>query len=254
MVTEQEDSCTTPHSGSRIGIVAGSGSEAGIDLWNKLLRASKASLGDTYRGDVDAPYVIICSSPSLGLSMDMAKHKELVWSELSRTLVEISSFVDCICIACYTMHVFEDQIHTLGLSAEFVSLVGEVVKHLASRNYPTVGLLTAGAITSSPSPLLAALDGQCEVERAADPEAVRQLIFDIKAGEPRSPEIVSRFERIIRGMDSEIVILGCTELSLVQIEVEGKELVDGVKLLAGELARRARSSSQESMSGRGILT
>ena len=248
MKNEHEDT-QIETTGQRIGIVAGSGPDAGMDLWRKLLQIAKHGSGNSFRGDVDAPYVIICSNPALGLSMDMAKHKELVWSELSQVLAGISSFVDCVCIACYTLHVFEDRIHSLELSAEFVSLISVVVEYVLGRNLQSVGLLTAGAITTSLPPLLTALEGLCEVEIAANPAAVRQLIFDIKTGEPRDPEIIGKFEQVIRDMDSETVILGCTELSLVQTKVEGRGLVDGVALLAEELARRAGSTSQDAMTG-----
>lgn len=236
-------------SGRKIGIVAGSGPDAGIDLWGKLLQTNREHLGDSFRGDVDAPHVVIYSNPTLGLSMDLAKHGDVVWRELSCALRGISSFVDYVCIACYTMHIFEERIRALGLPAEFVSLVDVVVEHLRSRSFPRVGLLTAGAIVTSPSPLLTALGRHCEVETVSDPAAVRQLVFEIKAGEPRNPDLINRFKEIISDMASDTVVLGCTELSLVQIELEGKELVDGVSLLAEGLIRRARGASQDPMSG-----
>lgn len=41
-----------------IGIVAGSGPEAGIDLWSKILARNQVLLGTKFRGDLDAPRVM----------------------------------------------------------------------------------------------------------------------------------------------------------------------------------------------------
>ena len=38
-----------------IGIITGSGPEAGIDLWVKVLDANKRLLGEGFQGDLDAP-------------------------------------------------------------------------------------------------------------------------------------------------------------------------------------------------------
>lgn len=49
-----------------IGILSGSGPEAGVDLWGKILAANRALLGSAYRGDIDAPRVqLACTELSL---------------------------------------------------------------------------------------------------------------------------------------------------------------------------------------------
>lgn len=37
----------------RIGLIAGSGPEAGVDLWQKVIEETKALLGERYTGDLD---------------------------------------------------------------------------------------------------------------------------------------------------------------------------------------------------------
>ena len=56
-----------------LGIITGSGPEAGIDLWAKVLRKNMAAFGQDFRGDLDAPRVVVASEPELGLSMDLAR-------------------------------------------------------------------------------------------------------------------------------------------------------------------------------------
>ena len=53
----------------KIGIITGSGPEAGVDLWMKILEENKRVLKENFRGDLDAPDVTIFSIQQLGHSM-----------------------------------------------------------------------------------------------------------------------------------------------------------------------------------------
>jgi aspartate racemase len=89
-----------------IGIVTGSGPEAGIDLWAKILRGNASTLGAAFRGDLDAPRVVVLSEPQLGLSMDLAANETLVWEVMHQTAVTISGQTDFWAIACNTLNWF----------------------------------------------------------------------------------------------------------------------------------------------------
>ena len=124
-----------------LGIVTGSGPEAGLDLWQKLLAANRVALGDGFRGDIDAPSVIALSDPGLGLSMDLAANRDVVWQSLSRCCRKIALQVDCFAIACNTLHAFQPDIEALGLPSRFVSLVDTAVEFVSRRMLTTVALL-----------------------------------------------------------------------------------------------------------------
>lgn len=70
----------------KIGIITGSGPEAGIDLWQKILIENKAILKDKFQGDLDAPNLTIFSVPQLGYSMELEKNYDLVWDILKKKL------------------------------------------------------------------------------------------------------------------------------------------------------------------------
>jgi aspartate racemase len=53
----------------RIGIIAGSGPEPGIDLWEKNFEEDRAAFDGSFRGDLDALHVVVHSIPGVGLSM-----------------------------------------------------------------------------------------------------------------------------------------------------------------------------------------
>jgi hypothetical protein len=49
-----------------IGIIGGSGPEAGVDLMSKILRAHRSELGERFRTDRDAPNVLLMSVSQVG--------------------------------------------------------------------------------------------------------------------------------------------------------------------------------------------
>jgi aspartate racemase len=224
--------------GHAIGIVTGSGPEAGLDLWAKILNANRAYRGSEFRGDLDAPRVHICSSPLLGLSMDMQTHEAAVWRELRGILQRMDDLASYICISCYTLHVFEPRIRALNLHAEFVSLIDVVTEHLKSTRPDRVGLLTAGAIPPAECPLQVTLRQHFEVEVVANTSRVRRLVFAIKSMGPADPGVIREYEEVLSDLESHTIVLGCSELPLVPVDARDRDLVDGTALLAQTLVRK----------------
>lgn len=87
-----------------LGIITGSGPEAGLDMWFKILKANKNLMGERFEGDLDAPTVNIISEPQLGLSMELKKNDEKVWQTLSRVANEVALQADYYAIACNTLN------------------------------------------------------------------------------------------------------------------------------------------------------
>jgi len=50
----------------KVGIITGSGPDAGIDFWNKLLKSNREYLKDKFTGDLDHPNTYIHSISELG--------------------------------------------------------------------------------------------------------------------------------------------------------------------------------------------
>ncbi len=82
------------------------------------------------------------------------------------------------------------------------------------------------------------LMGQIDVELpdAKVAERLHELIYDIKE-RGNAPELRDAFTAILDAMKSDVVLLACTELPLVYVEHEGKEVVDVTDLVARKLAR-----------------
>lgn len=230
----------------RIGIIAGAGPEAGIDLWQKILDANKALLGDAFQGDLDAPDVSVFSVPQLGLAMDIENNEEALWLVLRDAVRALAERVDIFCIACNVLHYYADRIAALGLGAELVSIVDAVRGHLSANNVNQVGLMSIGKVVQlgkwSP---YAALRDQVAFETPADAEGLTRIVVDIKKSGADSAGVRQRFATILTSMRSEMVLLACTELPLVAAPmpgehlVPGKHLVDVTRLLAETVVRKS---------------
>lgn len=224
----------------RIGLIAGSGPEAGADFWLKVIEEAKDRLGARYAGDLDGPRVRIISSPVLGLSMDLEANDVAVWPELERVFDDLSAQSDFVAIACNTLNYYERQIRAVPRAAELVSVCDVVEAYLARRGLKRVALLGAAPVTRMDHwSAFHRLSDRFEVEVPADPACLHQIIYDVKRLGGDDPGVVARFDALIGSLESETVLLACTELPLIPCRGGGKDLVDVTRLLARQLVEKA---------------
>ncbi|RZI43381.1 aspartate/glutamate racemase family protein [Herbaspirillum sp. HC18] len=232
----------SPVSRKRIGIITGSGPEAGIDLWNKLLQANRKIHGDRFRGDLDAPDVTIHSESVLGLSMELAANDEAVWQCLRRTAEAIAQRVDYYAIACNTLNYYQPQLDALSLPAKLVSFADAVQEFLHANRIERVALLGARPVTDLGSwshYRKLAEQFAIELPKPTQAEQLHQLIYDVKTYGGNAHDIRVRFRAILDALESETVLLACTELPLIPIEAPSKRIIDVTDLVAQKLARLA---------------
>lgn len=226
----------------RIGIIAGAGPEAGIDLWQKILAANKLQRGEHFRGDLDAPDVTVLSIPRLGLAMNLAENEQILWSEIKQAAETLAERTDYICIACNVLHYFSDRIRELNLAAELVSVVDVAAAHIQSQGLEEFALVSIQAVTNldkwSPYRALARFG---KIEVPPQPAAVNHLVADIKRFGADHPHARAAFKSILDSLDAEVIFLACTELPLVKIEISDKKLVDVTELLARDVVRKSLS-------------
>ena len=237
----------TVSTSARIGIITGSGPEAGIDLWNKILQANRALQGERFRGDLDAPNVTVFSEPALGLSMELAENDAAVWTCLKAAAEAISQRVDYYAIACNTLNYYQPQLDALGLKAKLVSFADVVAAFLRQHRIARVALLGARPVTDlGPWSHYSRLAEHVDVEQpdAAMANVLHQLIYDVKTFGGESPDMQRRFQAIVDGLQADTVLLACTELPLIPPPQTGKRIVDVTELVARELARLANAGRQ----------
>ena len=239
------DGLRRPRTRRRIGIIAGSGPEAGIDLWTKVLAANRARFGESYAGDVDAPDVTVVSLPMLGHSMELDRNDAIVWSSLREALQRIEGQVDLFAIACNTLHHYEPDILALGLRPRFVSAVAAAIRFVRRNRLASVALLGSRPVMElgAWSPY-APLRAHARVEVPEDTAALHDLIYAVKEAGGRTPELDRRFAGIVAGIGPEVCLLACTELPLLQPACPGKRLVDVTALLAADLVALAADGDE----------
>ncbi|MFC2155035.1 aspartate/glutamate racemase family protein [Acidobacteriota bacterium] len=223
----------------KVGIITGSGPEAGIDLWAKILKANKKSLEGKFRGDIDAPYIIIYSIPDLGRSMDLNKYEEEVRECLVDVVKKISTDVDLFCIACNTLHYYIQDIKGLTLKAEFVSIVDAVIKYVEQNKIKEIAILGSFyGMKINKWKIYSPLHEISDVKSPKDFEKVHELVYDIKRLGPGAPTIETRFKSILEQFDTKNILLACTELPLVKVDTPDINLIDSTDLLAKEIVRK----------------
>ncbi|MFN3984619.1 MAG: aspartate/glutamate racemase family protein [Rhodocyclaceae bacterium] len=233
-----------PRGRARIGIIAGSGPEAGVDLWSKLLRANRELLGEAYRGDLDAPEVVVFSVPTLGLSMELEHNDAQVWASLADAATRMAAHVDYYAIACNTLNYYAPQLAALNLPAQLVAVDDVVRAHLRERGLDRVALLGARPVMSlGPWSPYRSLTDDVTVEVPVDGEALHRIIYDVKARGGDDAEVVQGFRRLLADLKSELVLLACTELPLIPLPPDAPATVDVTDLLAHALARHSLSAA-----------
>lgn len=220
----------------RIGIITGSGPEAGIDLWTKVLAATREQLQGGYQGDLDAPEMVIHSVPALGLSMELPRNDEPVWRSLASTAEVMAEQVEVYAIACNTLNVYAARLQALGLPARLVSMQGVLKRYLHEQGIDHVALLASAPVMALDEwSAYRELSQWAQVELPTQSETLHQIIYDVKAKGGTDPAVVRDFESLLAQIKAPVVLLACTELPLIPVRDE--RLLDVTNLLAQELAR-----------------
>lgn len=149
--------------------------------------------------------------------------------------------VSCIAIPCVTAHYFHRELQA-AIPVPILNGVAETVSLLKNHGIRSVGIMaTDGTIRSR---LLAReLDnaGLLPVVPSEPRQAdVMHLIYEnVKAGKPPEMECFRRVQRELADCGAEIILLGCTELSLIKRDEDiGEGFLDIMDVLARESVLR----------------
>lgn len=192
-------------------------------------------MGSLYRGDIDAPHVVIVSDPVLGHSMDLRSHKDFVLRHLEDAVLTVDKNADVYAIACITLHYFLPQIGRLSRTGTLVSAIDPIVAYAEKSSLNQIAVISAESLPREESPLLKRLNEFVSVELPSDPGLVHALVLDIKRLGGMNRDVVSRFRRLVDSLNSETVMLACTDLPLVQTTIRGRQIIDCTQLLAESL-------------------
>lgn len=222
----------------RLGIIGGLGPMATAH-YMELVRRMTAAEND--REHVD---MIVCDFPSIpdrtGYMLGSNLKSPLPGMlSVGRALARQGAC--CVAIPCVTAHYFCRELEC-GIPVPVMSGVAETVRLLQQRHIRKVGIMatdgtirsrllareleSAGIIPVIPSP-----------QRQAD---VMHLIYDnVKAGRRAEMDRFRRVQQELTGRGAEVIILGCTELSIIKRdEAIGPGFLDVMEVLAREAVLR----------------
>lgn len=150
--------------------------------------------------------------------------------------------VNCIAIPCVTAHYFHRELQS-AIQVPILNGVEETVQLLKAQGIKKVGIMaTDGTIRSGL--LSRELDnaGIISVIPSAERQAdVMHLIYqNVKAGKRAEMDRFRRVQQELTDCGAEIILLGCTELSLIKRDEEiGQGFLDIMEVLAREAVLRS---------------
>lgn len=221
-----------------IGILAGSGPEAGADMWLAILSEWRTALGSSFRGDEDAPAVLIHSDPRLGASMDLDETIDSVRDVVLEHAPAFDQSCRAWVIACNTINRLGPDIVASNPASSFMGFA-EAVEALLDRfgSESRVALLGARPVAhlgrNSPYEALAG-----RLERI-DPDlidAIHELIVDVKRLGPSTPELSRRLDDVCAQIDADHLLLACTELPL--LSGGDRRTIDVTRSVAAHVVRQ----------------
>lgn len=205
-----------------VGVIGGMGPEATLDLFYKIIKNTPVER------DQDHIHLIIDNYPQIPdrTSFILGKGENpLPYILKSAKLLE-NIGVDVICMPCNTSHFFEEDIKR-EIKVPFISIIKCVIEELKNvyKKYKNVGLLaTKGTIITKIYENPIKKEGFNFIKPSDEIQKdLMDIIYSIKSG--KLTQNIDKFKKVIDNyisLDAEILITGCTEISLILPHVETK--------------------------------
>lgn len=259
-----------------IGIIGGSGPEAGADLFGKVVTLHRKKMGKAYKSDRDAPDILLASVSDLGgprtaIDVEPGNAKgtyEQCLTALVDTIRKIVPLVDVFCVACNTLHMFESKIREtlldLGRSPSmFLSMISstiEACKDQLDDNENVKISIFGGPVTMD-------LDGNSSYRRLVEAVGIdhfyrpppsctailQRIIWKIKQDGTVSPsgDVFAEYEGLLKDVVShnvKVCVLACTELPLIDIDDitdSSIKFIDPAEVVANALLNVTQSYPEE---------
>lgn len=232
----------------KLGIIGGLGPLATAYFMQRIIEFTDAAT------DQDNIEMIIYNCPSipdrtgfiLGNSNESPLPKIL---ELAQNLEKQN--VDYIAMPCITAHYFHDQL----ADSVFVPVsngIKEAAQYLSEKGIKRVGIMATDGTARMHlfDSVFKDYDIQCIYPNQQAQGLVMDIIYnDVKAGQPVEMSEFNSVKNQLLEAGAEVVILGCTELSIVKRDNDvGPKVIDIIDVLAADCVKKcakARSAANE---------
>lgn len=199
----------------KLGIIGGLGPLASVYFYELLTKMCDV---DYDQGHLE---IILHSCPSIPDRTEyiLDRNKDNPIPDLIKIGQELESLgVDYIAMPCITAHYFHDEM-TKAISVPIIHLIQEVKVYLLHHDIHKVGIMaTTGTITTNLFQNELSHSGiECVIPHHQD-EVMHIIYQNVKKGTEIDMNKFNQVSNELFDQGSEIIILGCTELSIVKKE------------------------------------
>jgi aspartate racemase len=198
-----------------VGILGGMGSEATVDLFAKIVRATPVSK------DQDHLRIIIDNNPRIPdrqqAILEGGPSPAPMLIETAKNLVAAGA--DFIVVPCNTAHYWIEDIRG-AVTIPVVNMIEETAKEI-SRSYPTVksvGIMAASGILKAGlyQKQLSGMGIKAISPRDDDQARLMDAIYSVKAGDLSAPSVtaIEVGQKLVKA-GADAIIAGCTEVPLI---------------------------------------
>lgn len=232
----------------RLGIIGGMGAAAGARLF---MRVTEMTAAGTDQEHIDT---IVLSDPSVpdrtSYLNGSAGARDFVHTLQEKAHLLEMLGCEVIAMACNTAHARYSEIASAAPNARFLHMPKETVRFAASLGYrrPII-LATTGTIESGVFQSLGAEEG---IDCILPSKELQVLIMDmiytyLKAGKTVPVEMLRTATAKITASGADSVILGCTELSLLDLgcSYESLPMIDALDVLAWRCVQACGAAAED---------
>ncbi len=216
----------------KLGILGGLGPAASAYFYEMITEHTKAERDQDH---IDILLSSRASTPDR-TAFILGKSRENPLPVMIRDAKYLESCnVSAIVIPCNTAHYFIDEIRR-SVSVPMPSIITETVAHIKRAGYKKAGILaTEGTVSAGSYQMECERAGiEWEIPSEESQKAISEIIYgNVKQGKPVDREKFLAVCRELFDKGCETLILGCTELSLVNRSLGGDErFTDSLEVLA----------------------
>lgn len=258
---------------TKLGIIGGSGPDAGVEFLNMCLRKNKQIIAERYTSDRCAPNIILFNNPKIGgprkaddLANKDGEPYKLVMEAVHELVADIIA-TNCthFVVACNTLHACEPEIRQITEmqvakagkkdGPEFVSMKRALLSHLHKSGCQKVAILGSVTTTSTihspykdlflcnkadqPSSELHAIELEMEAREKLQTDVIA-AVKNLQPGESLQGPAAA-LEGVVTSAeltDADFFALACSEMSILLPYLDGESAsrcVDPCQVLVDEL-------------------
>lgn len=217
----------------RLGVIGGLGPLATAYYLQLLVDMGKAEC------DQDHMEVYMYSCPQIPDRTEYMLHPETAESPLPKMLELFKKLeadqVKAVTMPCVTAHYFWEEIAE-ECNVPIIHIVKETVKYLKQRNIKNVGVMaTDGTIQTKLFQNELEQEGMRAIipDRCNQEKVMRVIYEQVKKGKPIDEQLVYEVKAHLQENGAEVMLLACTELSIVKRDGKaGADVLDVLDVLA----------------------